>query len=165
MEGKNHFERSQQLSPEKRELLQLEREDKYVFHGSGVNVETLEPRQAIDVEKGPDGAPGVFASNKAEYAIFMAIVNRSNFPQGFHSRSGAIQSDGSLPVLDFAISKETLNQLQDSSSGWVYVFNKTDFAPHQTKEGIEFVAHTLVTPVRKIHVSKQDLPKDIQIFE
>jgi len=165
MEGTPSIEkRAESLSAEKQELLNLEAENAFVFHGSGADLETIEPRQAIDTEAGPDGEPAIFASDKAEYAIFMAIVNKRNCPRGSYTRSGAVISDG-VPHLHFDMSKDTAEQLQDSATGWVYVFNKSDFVPHPTKEGVEFVSYKAAAPVRKIRVAKPDLPEHITVFD
>lgn len=163
----NKLESSEYLSPEKKELLELEKEGLSVFHGTGADVDMLEPRQAVDTKRGPDGDPGVFASDKADFAIFMAIINIKNCPRGAYSRAGARSADEGSHVLDFGVSKETMEQLQDTASGWVYVFNKSDFAVHPAdrKEGVEFIAHHKVAPVRKILVSIKDLPEGIEVFD
>lgn len=153
-----------ELSPEKRELLKLEKEGWYVFHGSGVDVDTLEPRQAMDIVRGKEGDPAVFASDKADYAIFMAIVNKQNCPQGALSHAGSnTHEDGSIELV-FGMSKATNEQLKDSASGFVYVFDKTGFV-HRGKEWVEFMSYTPIKPLRKIRVTKQDLPEHIEITE
>lgn len=153
------------LSHEKRKLLLLEKEGKYVFHGTGIDVGTLVPQQAVDTETGPDGKPAVFASNKAEYAIFMAVINKYTCNGSSFSRSGATQTAGKEPVLHFGVSKKTMERLQENASGWVYVFDKSDFQSHPTKEGVEFVAHVPITPMQKIQVSRRDLPAGVTVFE
>lgn len=166
MEGIRSNERSP-FSPEKQELLALEAEQKYVFHGTGVDVEKLEPRQAVDTETGPDGEPAVFASDRADYAIFMAIVNHANCPSGARSRAGAFADateSGIKYRLDFGMSADTVAQLQEDAVGWVYVFDKQQFLPYKAKEGVEFVSNMHVAPIRKIRVAKRDLPEGIEVF-
>ncbi|OGG57213.1 hypothetical protein A3D71_03860 [Candidatus Kaiserbacteria bacterium RIFCSPHIGHO2_02_FULL_55_20] len=146
------------ISSEKQELMALERTGLYVFHGSGRDLDKLEPRQAIDSQTGPDGPPAVFASNAAEYAIFMAVVA----PLG-QTSSGATVSNDAPPVFHFEASKETLDRLTDDSFGFVYVFNKDEFEPHKGA-GIEFKSLQEVHPLKKIRVSKRDLPKNIGVI-
>lgn len=150
-------------SPEKRELLALERTGQFVFHGSGEDLSILEPHQAIDDERGPDGLPAVFASPMAEYAIFMAIVSRKNCPLGSKSNTGTrTESDGTVH-LEFGATQATLDQLQESATGWVYVFNKSEF---RQREGgaAEYMSHAAVRPINKIKVAKRDLPTNIRII-
>ena len=153
------------MSPERRELHALEKEDKYVFHGSGSDVASLEPRQAHDDIIGPDGSPAVFASNVADYAIFMAIFNKRNCPQGSSTSAGAkTDEEHGLIEMRFAATRDTLDQLKDDAAGWVYVFNKTDFT-RRLRGGVEYVSDGPVTPIKKIQVSTRDLPKNIAIRE
>lgn len=152
-----------QLSPEKQELLALERTGIYVFHGSGEDLASLNPRQAVDDSTGPDGPPAVFASNLVEFAIFMAIMNRHNYSSG--TISAGTRGDGMGKIeLEFAVTRDIWDELKDTASGWVYVFNKSDFTP-RTEKNAEFVSHESVVPVKKIKVSKRDLPANIAIRE
>ncbi|HEV8666525.1 MAG TPA: hypothetical protein VN665_01595 [Candidatus Paceibacterota bacterium] len=150
------------LSPAKLQLLKLEEEGETVFHGSGEDLESLEPRQAIDTERGPDGEPAVFASSKADYAIFMAIINLRNCPRGARSNSGASFDEHGEATLRFGATKDTLDQLTDSAEGWVYVFDKNKFKPKE-KDTVEFVTHEPIIPLQKIKVTKADLPKNIEV--
>ncbi len=76
-----------------REKLQtLESSDKYVFHGSGYQIENFEVRQAYNYRNGeqiPDGEPAIYASHSMLYAWFMAIINDINCPHDFHSEVGS----------------------------------------------------------------------------
>lgn len=140
-------------------LKRLESTGFYVFHGSPEPLSSLEPRQAhnhIKKENGeyepvPDGDPAVFASGFSDIAIFMSIFNKKNAPLG--SRSG-FSSDGE-GNLDFRVTEDTLNQINDSSSGFVYVFNKDDF---EQRNPSEFVSKKEVRPIKVIKVFKEDLP-------
>jgi len=107
------------------ELKNLEKQDKYVFHGSENIIEAFEPGQAYTIVNGkqiPDGKPAVFASPFIDYAIFMAIINKTNCPKGL--RSGCAWNGNKLK---FTATKETLEQLSKNSRGYVYIFNKSDF--------------------------------------
>ncbi len=143
----------------KEELQSLEKTGEYVFHGSPLRLEVLEPRQAnnhLKKEDGeyepiPDGKPAVFASPFADTAIFMAVVNRSNAPLG--SRSGfSVDDNGNF---EFRATKETIGQIQESAKGYVYVFDKDKF---ELRNHNESVAYESVVPVRIIEVGKNDLP-------
>ena len=156
-----------ELSPDKEELLRLEQTGEYVFHGTGADLDELHPQQAIDIEKGPDGSPAVFASSKADYAIFMAIVHKKNAPEGTHSKAGATSFDDGSIRMKFGATQKTLDQLQESASGWVYVFDAKDFAPRPDHgaRGVEYVSYKTVQPVQKILVHKADLPEEISVIE
>lgn len=142
-------------SPERKQLRELETTGSYVFHGSSADIEELAPRQAVDTVTGPDDEPGIHASQVADYAIFMAVAA----PLG-HSRSSATESDGSI-AMHYGIEKSIRERLDDQMSGWVYVFNKDDFKQRRL---VEWISTKPVKPVFKIKVSKQDLPKNIDVF-
>lgn len=153
---------NENISEAKRKLFHIEVMGKYVFHGSDGDIEEFEPRQAHNYVNGtniPDGEPAIFAISKADYAIFLAIVNKHNCPKG--SRSSAGMRDGNLK---FKATEETLSQLQDSASGYVYVFNNDQFSQRR-EGGVEFVSFQNVTPIEKIKVTKMDLPEQIEIIE
>ena len=158
------------MSPEKQKLIELTKTGKYLFHGSGDNLETLEPRQAhniINGEKIPDGEPAIFASPSPGYAILMAIINDKNCPKkypGIRARAGGVGSERNVELykLKFGINKKAVDQLTENSSGWVYVFDKSLF---KQRHAGEYVSYTAVSPIEKIYVKKQDLPEDIEIFE
>ncbi len=156
-----------EVSPEKRELLELEAEEKYIFHGSGNDVEELEPRQAHTTEGGvrvPDGAPAVFGSPSAEYAIFMAIVSKKNCPGGFHSKTSWFEKkDGGIGIRYFA-TKDTLEQIQEGAEGTVYVLDRKDFT-RRGEKSVEYANPSRAIPLRKIKVHKRDLPDHIEILE
>lgn len=151
------------ISPEKQILLDMESEGCYLFHGTRADVELLEPRQAIDRKRGPDGAPAIFASPAADYAIFHAIINSGNFPDGITSQSGANSDDDGSFELEFKLPKDALKTLPDSASGWVYVFKKEDFESIEGRPA-EYKSHVAVRPVNKIKVMKRDLPSGIGVF-
>ncbi len=156
------LENPERFTPEKQELLRLEATGDYVFHGSDSDIEEFEPRQAhnfIDGENHPDGDPAVFASSVAEYAIFMALINKTNCPKGY--RSGAEATNGRST---YRATRDTLDQLQNDAAGWVYVFDRGQFNSRKS-EGIEYTSSTNVKPLEKIRVSRVDLPPNIDIIE
>lgn len=140
-------------------LLNLESEGKYVFHGSdNPYLEILEPRQAytmVEGEKEDDDKPGVHASPFVDIAILMAIINQKNCKDGFNS--GFERENGKLIL---SVDQKALDQLDDTSAGYVYVFAKEDFIPRGGSQAISYVS---VNPIRMIEVKKEDLSKDIVI--
>lgn len=138
------------------ELLKLEKENRYVFHGSENLIDEFEPRQAytlIDGLKVPDGVPAVFASPFVSYAVFMAIINKTNCPKGL--RSGCSYSDNNL---EFRATRETIEQLNGQSKGFCYIFERNDF---DRKNSAEWVSYKKVKPLRFIEVYSRDLPSPI----
>lgn len=146
------------LSPEKRELLELKATGLYVFHGTRADIEELTPRQAMDSETGPDGPPAVFASTEPDQAIFMAIVA----PCGQTSSGSTVHND-EPPVFHFGATQETWDKVKDDAVGWVYVFKKDDLIPHDGSV-VEHKSLSPIRPLRKIRVSKRDLPANIDII-
>jgi hypothetical protein len=144
---------------EKERLLALQDKGVYLFHGSGGLIDQFEPRQAhtmIEDEQVADGEPAVFASPFADYAIFMALINEENCPNGF--RAGCSYKDGK-PV--FRATKETLDQLNEISTGYVYVFTRSGFEERSATEWRSFKHQT---PIETIKVSLPDLPKEISLI-
>jgi hypothetical protein len=144
-------------------LKKLESENKYVFHGSGnPDIDVFEPRQAYtykDKVGEKDGDPSVFASDKVDYAILMALINKKNCPGGFNSSAGT--ENGSLKL---RIARYAYDQLNGNSSGHVYIFNKGDFTKRDGG-GVEYISLKPISSVRKVEVKKLDLPEYIEIFD
>lgn len=142
-----------------KKLREYESSGDYVFHGSGDEIEEFEPRQAhnyINGEKIPDGEPAVFASDVLDYAIFRALINRTNFPEGYH----AGVSNKGTDKLYFSASKETINKLDKKFSGFVYVFPKSKFRQKSINEHVSF---DKIKPVEKIKVYFKDFNQPIEI--
>jgi hypothetical protein len=155
------------MSPQKDKLLELEKSGDYVFHGSGESLKKLMPRQAYTYVEGQqlkDGEPAVFASSRIEYAVLMAIINRANCVGSYHSGAGVHIDEAGVMTLKLRASKETMANLKHDARGYVYVLNKKGFTNRHPK-GVEYVAHGEVTPVEIIVVSREDLSRDIEIFE
>lgn len=144
-----------------KKLLELERTEKYLFHGSGFKIDKLEPRQAYNYpsasHKGriPDGKPAVFASDKAGVAVFMSIFSSPNFSRGL--RSGISESEDNLI---FRVTKETFEQMRNAR-GYVYVFSKDKF--QQRNNSHEWISFEHIKPLEMIEVTEDDLPDDIEI--
>jgi hypothetical protein len=163
MEVFEHELNNQIESPERMRLRDLEAEGKWVFHGSGSKIDgNLEPRQAYNHKKVdseviamPDDKPAVFATPSADVAIFMSIINKHNAPKGSRSGFGATDEDG----FEFRATKETMDQIHNAT-GYVYVFDKTNFTPRSKRESL---AYEEVTPNEVVMVTEKDLPKNIVI--
>lgn len=148
-------------------LLNLEAEEKYVFHGSeNPDLDSLEPRQAYNHKDGiphPDGDPAVFASAKADYAIMMALINKKNCPAGFESSAtSSISKDGEIS-LSLRANKQAVEQITPDTCGFVYIFDKEAFEPR--KGGVEYLSKVPVTSRNKVRVTKEDLPPQVQVVE
>ena len=133
-------------------LLQLEKEDAYLFHGSGAVVKKFEPRQAFNYTDGvrvPDGSPAIFASPSLDCAMFRAIISDANFPHGAYSAWSWSGSD----VITFKANKKTLAVLRDDMQGYVYVFNREGF----TKKNMsDWVSYEPVQPISVFTVTRLD---------
>ncbi|MBR9683046.1 hypothetical protein GOV03_00725 [Candidatus Woesearchaeota archaeon] len=142
-------------------LLSLEREGKFVFHGSPIVIEILEPRQANNwdektkkMEK--DGEPCIVATPFAEVAIFRAVVNSKNVEEG-NFKSEFSMNEGGL--LKFSASRETLEKIK-GKKGLVYILNKSDF---EQFSDMEWRASKELKPQEAIEVTSNDLPENIGI--
>jgi hypothetical protein len=137
----------------------LQKEGIYVFHGSESMVEEFEPRQAhtiVERKKINDGDPAVFASPFIDYAIFMAIINKTNCPKGY--RSGYNKNNGNTK---FTATKATLLQLNKNSKGYVHVFNKNDF---KERDESEWISYKNVKPLDIIEVLWSDFKPKVEII-
>ncbi|MFA4890041.1 MAG: hypothetical protein WC587_00180 [Candidatus Paceibacterota bacterium] len=156
----------QEISPEKERLLALEREGRFVFHGSAAKIEKLEPRQPeifnIEEQKREThGEPCVSATPLAEVAIFRAIINKQNFPSGEYASSFSFDVDRDKAI--FKASKEVLEKLESEEyRGYVYVLNKKDFLKFS---GMEWRSGKEMIPSEIIEVSLRDLPKKIRVVD
>lgn len=134
------------------ELREMEKEGKYLFHGSSELLDSaLTPHQAYTVVNGarvPDGAPAVFASPSLDCAIFMGVVCSANCPLGLNSGYGI--HDG---VLEFRASKRTVEQLDPESSACVYIFDRSNFTE---KNAVNWCAQQEVHPIAVAPVSWKD---------
>lgn len=150
-------------SQQRATLRDLEKEGKWVFHGSPTKTDILQPRQAYnypnnsDEGKIPDDKPAVFASQFIDIAIFMAVINKVNAPKGTRS---AFQGDDD-GNLHFQVTKETMDQIHDAT-GYVYVFDKSKFI---SRSPIQCLSYEAVKPVEMIMITEKDLPANIEIKE
>lgn len=140
------------------EMLQLD--DQFVFHGSGLNILELEPRQAYTVIEGintPDGEPAVYASDLIDYAIFMALINKENCPTS--TRSSCSFESGRLI---FGATQDTLDQLPENAIGYVHVLHRSAF---DLRGGCEWFSTEIQKPHEIIEVCRADFTEPINIID
>jgi len=146
----------------KDKLKELEAEGKYVFHGSGLKSDMLEPRQAYNYPKNdkesriPDGKPAVFASDIIDVAIFMAVVNKHNVPRTLRSGYVNLKDKG----FRFMVTQETMNQIKNAK-GFVHIFDKSEF--ENKGDTNVWIAQKIVKPIEVVEISEKDLPENIEI--
>lgn len=147
-----------------KELLQtLEDSGKYVFHGSYQKLDEFEPRQSMTLDQNgkeiPDGPPAVFASDRADLAIFRALINHHMDKAPGNWSGWDINGNNRI----FKAVKTSIEKAKDPSHrGFVHVFNKSDF---KTFRGDEEICEKNVRPVSVIEVKGEDLPENIEIVE
>ncbi len=150
-----------QIGKNREKLLALEKEGKFVFHGSSDVIEILEPRQAYNRNKETkqmekDGVPAVFATPYADVAIFRALINAKNVVGKSMSRFGM---DGEQ--LHFLATKNLLDQA-NKRTGKVYVLDKQKFKHFK---GMQCRSEESIIPIEVVEVSADDLPQNIEIIE
>ena len=148
------FTRERVISPRER-LLKLEREGRYVFHGSTSLIECLEPRQAYNNNQ-KDGAPAVFATPFADVAIYRSLINGDNINGPSENKFG---------TTDNGIYFKASQNLVDSAkniTGKIYVLDKEKFKDFK---GTECRLEESIAPIEVIEVTANDLPTNIEIIE
>ena len=147
---------------EREKLTSLEKEGKWLFHGSAVKTDALEAKQPYNRDEKTGkmekhGEPSIAASQFAEIAIFMAIVNPQN--AGADCKSGVgINEEGKI---EFLASRETLEAVK-GKKGYVYVLSKSNFKPFSD---MEWRADTEIKPEEVVEVAFEDLPQRIENLE
>src|SRR3989344_3303717 len=97
------------MSNSKQKLLELQKEGKYLFHGSPIeDVKKLEPRQSYTIPRGEtepveDGPPSVSATPYLEVAIFRAVVAKGS--SSFSVSANTVED----AVIKFTANKEAIN--------------------------------------------------------
>lgn len=164
MRGIMDFEKPsniEQIGKNREKLLALEKEGKFVFHGSQDVIENLEPRQAYNRNKETkqmekDGEPAVFATPYADVAIFRALINAKNIVGKSMSRFGM---DGQY--LYFSATKNLLDQAK-KKIGKVHILDKQKFKDFK---GMQCRSEKMIPVIEVIEVTADDLPQNIEIIE
>lgn len=146
------------MSNEKEKLLNLEKEKKYVFHGSPFKLKQLNPNQGYNYNKElnkmvEDGEPAISASPYIDIAIFRAIINPHNFPfKGYESAFG---------ISRFRTTQKVLENLKNKK-GNVYVLDKAQFYRFSN---MEWRSSKKIKPIEIIQVFSNDLPENITAID
>lgn len=151
----------EQTSGNKERLLALEKQEKFVFHGSPYAIDDLEPRQGYNYnektgQKEKDGNPAVFSTPFIDVAIFRALINTEGVTGKSMSKFG-IEGER----LHFSATKNLVDQAK-KKIGKIYVLDKLKFKDF---EGTECRSEEKVIPIEVFEVTAEDLPENIKIKE
>ncbi len=149
------------LGEGRKKLLELEKDGKYVFHGSADVIQILEPRQAYNINQKTgadekDGNPAVFATPNADVAIFRALISGRDLSENSESKFGM---DEQGP--HFSATQNLLDNAR-SKIAKVYVLDRSKFTNF---EGSQCRSEESMTPVQVIEVTGEDLPNNIGVIE
>ncbi len=140
----------------------------YVFHGSpDPHIEEFEPRQAHNYDAStdtnvPDGAPAVFASDRVDIPIFMALFNRTHSANSASVLSGTgVRSDGEVRKGEFRATKNLIDGVRKPGVyGIVYVFDRSQFLPREPGSS-EWICNTVIHPTMALTVYISDFPEKV----
>jgi hypothetical protein len=144
-------------------LLDVEKKDGYLFHGSAERIEWLEPCQPYRCDQNTgamveDGGPCVSASPFADIAIFRSLINRRTKGgvgwSAFGVRGGKPSLRTTRQVLDTVRGKKVV--------GWVHILERDQF--YQRNEA-EWRSLMPVKPISVIRVDCEDLPPYVEVGE
>ncbi len=149
-------------------LERLGQSGKFLFHGTPTrDITEFEPRQAHNYDHTtgkniPDGAPAVFAADRPDVAIFMALVNRTNSIDDTNGWSGSgIRTENGVRTAEFRATKNLIDGARlPSARGIVYVFDRESFEP-RSPNGSEWSSLKPVSPIESITVRSTDFPEAI----
>ena len=152
-----------------REALEfLDARGDYIYHGSPLKIEKLEPRQAHQFnaqtgERIPDEEPAVAAADNYEMAIFIAVLNKKYGSKGDWSGFGRKMNQKN-ELEDYFRSTQHLldNAREQRAIGYVHVFEKKEFVQFRD---FEYRSKNEVAPIYIVEVGIEDLPKNIKIVE
>lgn len=153
------------MTNSKQKLLELEKEGKYLFHGSSTaDLKELKPHQAYTIPRGEkgmvkDGEPCIAATSYLNIAIFMSLMtkDRSDFSSSANGSENA--------EIKFRASKKAIKAAKDHV-GYVYVLSKGGFTPRSKRTyNMEWRRKTSVKPLWMFEVSYEDLSKNVEIIK
>ncbi len=156
IEKKDNLEKDsspEKIGEKRKELLELEKEGIYVFHGSAELLDFLEPQLAhndneLIGEREKDKTKFVYASPYADVAIFRALTK--NYSSRFGVEEGRF---------NFSISKKCFEDLK-KEKGYVYVLSKKMFNFYNQ---MEHVSQKKLKPIQVVEVSFKELPENIDL--
>lgn len=160
----NNFEGPQEIKhfgEGRKKLLALEKDGKYVFHGSPDVIYTLEPRQAYNInqetgQEEKDGNPAVFATPNADVAIFRALISGRNVSEDLESKFGMNERG-----MHFSATQNLLDSAKDKMAK-VYVLDKSKFTNF---EGTQCRSEESIVPIQVVEITAEDLPENIEVIE
>ncbi len=157
MNAENNHEVEKQLSGREK-LLTLEKEGKYVFHGSLFDIDVLEPREgdqfvSDDKKSVKDGESAVWATPFAEVAIFRSLINPEDVTSESQSEFG-IDEEGR----SFFKASQNLIDAAKKKTGKVYICDKKTFTD---VDKMQVKSNEKIVPVGIVRVSYKDLPSNI----
>ncbi len=142
-------------------LLCLEESAGYLFHGTKTPaIEEFEPRQAYNAGQ-PHGADAIFATPRADIAIFAAVVKGRG-----KSTAWEVSTDDHALVTRFRFfaSADALERAsQAENEGWAYVFQRRDFSPLSHRDQ-EWIRYEPIAPVAAVRVGYADLLEPVEDF-
>ncbi len=138
----------------------LKQTNAYVFHGTPIALEQLEPRQAINNGQA-DGPPAVAATTNIDQAIFRALINRINDQSAGVNHHYSAWT-GTERTMSYLALSDSLDNLTEEQVGYVYAMAISDnnFLPFRK----EMRSTQRVQPDFKVEVHKSDLP-DVTTFQ
>lgn len=144
----------------KEKLIELQKEGKYVFHGSSFILKDLEPRQALNYDNVQkkmvnDGEPAVAATSYVEIAIFRAIINNKLRVGGKYWSEFGVNNG-----VPYFRTHPWVLKAAEVAEGYVYVLKKEDF---WEKSPMEWRCSSKVKPYKVFKVSFKDLPVNIEL--
>lgn len=149
----------------KQKLLELEKEGKYLFHGSPVaNLKEIIPHQAYTtLQEGgdmvKDGESCVAATPYLDIAIFRALVTKGK--SSFSVSATSIED----AIMELKANQEAIENSK-GQTGYVYVLDKTGFVPRsENNYCMEWRSSTSVKPLWMFEVNFEDLPQNIEIIK
>jgi hypothetical protein len=147
----------EKIGKNREKLLALEKEGKFVFHGSPDIIQALEPRQAYGNNEKTgqwekDGNPAVFATPFADFAIFRALINDKDFENSFGVNGDRL----------YFLADEALIERAKENTGRVYVLDRGKFSDFR---GMDCRSKEKIIPLEVIEVTYEDLPPNIEIKE
>lgn len=148
----------ERVSKNRERLLLIEKEGKYVFHGSPDTIKVLEPRQAYNRNKEngimeKDGEPAVFATPYADVAVFRALTDARGV-RGESTSQFWMDDDG----LHFSATKNILEAAK-TKVGKIYILDKQMFHDF---EGMQCRSSQTNVPIEVVEVTVDDLPQNIK---
>ncbi|MEN8252627.1 MAG: hypothetical protein ABFQ53_03545 [Patescibacteria group bacterium] len=156
-------------TPEKRKgreyLVSLEKEGRFMFHGSPKKMDIITPQQAYGDDKKTnqrenDGAPGVFGTQVADIGIFHALMKQSqegcegSFGEGGDSEKGTYHMHASAALIE--------RVKKDGLEAYVHILDKKDFSDFRA---VDARSNNAVNVIDVVRVGFEDLPENIEIID